>query len=44
MQYITGTLLPKQLKNAYLNVHYSTHEVQASIWHRQKLVKKIDPD
>ena len=31
MQYITGTLKPKQLKNAYLDVHY-TYEVQASIF------------
>ena len=31
MLYITGTLKPKQLKNAYLNEHY-TYEVQASIF------------
>ena len=31
IQYITGTLKPKQLKNAYLDVHY-THEVQASLF------------
>ena len=43
MQYITGSLLPKQPKNAYLNMHY-THAVQASIWHRRKEEKDIDPD
>ena len=43
MQYITGSLLQKQPMNAYFNVHY-THAVQASIRHRRKEEKDIDPD
>ena len=41
MQYITGMLLLRQPKKAYLNVH-NIHKFQASIWHGQKFRKSMD--